>query len=154
MSTYDVPGAVAEHHDVLAMGCWAEHDDGSLIFVQSTEGGSVVYMIFDTAQDPAVEYRDAMPEAGFKERFSWDPDSTDDDNIRWTWHDKTPFPWDRIMDAYPPGQKHSSARAQLTAAQQIAKSLHLRAGAVHYGRLRPGRTILGRLNEALEALRK
>jgi hypothetical protein len=27
MSTHDVPGAKAENHDVLAMGCWAEHAD-------------------------------------------------------------------------------------------------------------------------------
>lgn len=31
MSTNDVPGAKTENRDVLAMGCWAEHEDGSLI---------------------------------------------------------------------------------------------------------------------------
>jgi len=72
MSTNDVPGAKPENHDVLAMGAWAEHDDGSLIFVEAVEAGTVVYSIFDV-QDPPVEYRDAMPETGFKERFSWRP---------------------------------------------------------------------------------
>lgn len=49
MSTNDVPGANPKNADVLAMGCWAEHEDGSLIFVESVEGGTVVYSIFDIA---------------------------------------------------------------------------------------------------------
>lgn len=131
MSTHDVPGAKPENHDVLAMGCWASHDDGSLILVESVEAGRVIYSVFDTAQDPVVEYRDAMSEEVFKVRYSWRPgDDDDDDNIRWTWHNKTPFDWDRIMGVFPAGQKHSSAVAQLTAADRVARSLGLRAEAV------------------------
>jgi len=33
MSTNDVPGAKAANNDALAMGCWAEHADGSLILM-------------------------------------------------------------------------------------------------------------------------
>lgn len=34
----------------------------------------MVYSIFDMSQDPPVEYRDAMPEAGSKDQFSWPND--------------------------------------------------------------------------------
>lgn len=127
MSTHDVPGARAANNDVLAMGCWAEHDDGSMIFVESVEGGTVVYSIFDLSQDPKIEYRDAMPEAVFKDRFSWKPDTDDPDNIQWTWRDKTPMPWERVMENFPPGQRHTSAAGQITAAERVARSLHLQA---------------------------
>jgi hypothetical protein len=49
MSTNDVPGARAENHDQLAIGCWAEHDDGSLVLVESTEAGRVIFSVFDLA---------------------------------------------------------------------------------------------------------
>ena len=139
MSTHDVPGAKAANADVLAMGAWAEHEDGSLILVESVEAGRVVYSIFDVSPDPPVEYRDAMPEAGFKTRFSWVPDDgkkkakgkkNDDLNIKWTWHDKTPFPWDRVMRDFPAGQRHVQVEDQLNAAQRVAQSLQLRAEAV------------------------
>src|SRR5437762_12981828 len=94
MSTRDVPGYRAENHDELAMGCWAEHEDGSMIFVESTEGGRVIYSIFDMEKQPITEYRDAMAEGAFKRQFSYDGKSDP-----WTWHDKTPFPWDRIIKA-------------------------------------------------------
>src|SRR6267142_1681110 len=100
MSTYDVPGARSSNHDELAMGCWAEHDDGSLIFVESTEGSRVVYSIFDMAKDPVVEYRDAMPEVSFKRTFSWQEGDNGNRALgkeKWLWHDKTPFPWDKVI---------------------------------------------------------
>jgi len=62
MSTNDVPGHNPVNNDELRSNCWAEHDDGSLILVQSTEGGRVIYMMFDLSVEPVVEYRDAMPE--------------------------------------------------------------------------------------------
>lgn len=124
MSTNDVPGAVARNNDTLAMGCWAEHDDESLIFVESTEGGNVVYSIFDVAREPAVEYRSAMPEASFKKTFSWSAGSK---NEKWTWHDKTPFPWDRVMTNFPEGERAASADDTLSAAERVAESLNLRA---------------------------
>lgn len=127
------------------MGCWAEHEDGSLILVESVEGGTVVYSMFDVAQDPPVEFRDAMPEAGFKSRFSY-PNVDDEE---WTWHDKTPFAWDRIMADFPAGQRASSAAAQLSAAARVAASLDLRAGRVR-GPQRPAREIMQRLRDALD----
>lgn len=126
MSTNDVPGAKASNADVLAMGCWAEHEDGSLILVESVEAGTVVYSIFDVAQEPPVEYRDAMPEQGFKARFSWPTK----DQIKWTWHDKTPFPWTRVMKDFPSGAKHVTAEDHISAAARVADSLQLRAEAI------------------------
>ena len=125
MSTNDVPGHNAVNRDELAMGAWGEHNDGSLIFVQSTEGGRVVYMMFDTSSDPIVEYRDAMPEKGFKETFSWNPKKKD--SIKWTWHDKTPFPWDRVIKkGARDGVHYASTDDQLSAASKLAKSLRLK----------------------------
>lgn len=130
MSTNDVPGANPANRDVLAMGCWAEHEDGSLVLVEAVEAGTVVYSIFDVANTP-TEYRDAMPEQTFKDRFSWRPDDDDDaTNIKWVWHDKTAFPWSRVMANFPPGPRQPSAEAHMTAAQRIAESLGLRAGRV------------------------
>jgi hypothetical protein len=68
MSTNDVPGFNPANNDELKAQCWAEHEDGSLLLVQSTEGGRVVYMMFDIS-DGIAEYRDAMPEKQFKEVF-------------------------------------------------------------------------------------
>ena len=130
MSTNDVPGANPAHHDELAMGCWAEHDDGSLIFVESTEVSRVIYSMFDMAKTPPVEYRDSMPEASFKKTFSWDPSKKGSE--KWTWHDKTPFPWDRVIKGgFNDGQKVAvSAEEQLTAAERVAESLRLRGARV------------------------
>lgn len=139
MSTNDVPGANPKNRDVLAMGCWAEHEDGSLIRVDSVEAGTVVYSIYDVSVDPPVEYRDAMSEAAFRTQFSWDPNADPDDlaSVKWTWRDKTPFDWARVMAGYPAGARQASAVATLTSAQRIARSLDLRAEAVverHEGR--------------------
>lgn len=160
MSTNDVPGSVLANRDVLAMGCWAEHDDGSLVFVESVEGGRVVFSVFDMAVEPKVEYRTALPEDGFKERFSWDPHrDDDDDNIRWTWHDKTRFPWETVMASFPAGEKYVSAHDQETAAQRVARSLDLRAGPVQQlaerrpSMQRAARTIMDGVREAVRSLR-
>lgn len=161
MSTHDVPGANPANQDVLALGCWAEHDDGSLIFVESVEGDQVVYSIFDVAQDPPIEYRDAMAEGAFKTAFSWKPEHRrQPQDLVWTWHDKTPFPWDRVMDDFRAGQRPSSAVATMTAAQRVAESLELRAGQVverHHARptaQRDARDIWTRISDALGAFRR
>jgi len=121
MSTNDVPGYKAVHQDQLAMGCWAEHADGSLIVVESTEGGRVVYSIFDMEKQPVTEYRDAMAEGAFKKAFSWNP--KDPASEKWTWHDKTPFPWDRIIRAGArDGTRYASAEDHITAAERIRRS--------------------------------
>lgn len=126
MSTNDVPGAVAGHADVLAMGCWAEHADGSLIFVKGTERDQVVYEIFDMAEHPPISYTDAMAERDFKRQFSWPPAGVSAD--KWTWHDKTAFPWDRVMQGITrPRPREATAEAQLSAARRVAESLKLRA---------------------------
>jgi hypothetical protein len=154
MSTNAVPGAVAANADDLAMGAWAEHADGSLIFVEGVEAGSVIYCIFDLAVDPPVEYRDSMPQSGFETQFSWPNDLS----VEWTWHDKTPFPWERVMGDFRAGVGHSSASGQLSAAARVADSLSLRAGRVLDREYRdPSSTVTGvtigrRLMNALEAL--
>ncbi len=117
MSTNDVPGYKDENRDELACGAWAEHDDGSMIFVESTEINRVIYSVFDMAHDPPIEYRDAMPEASFKKTYSW-PGSKD----KWTWHDKTPFPWDRIIKQFKDGPKPAAADHSITAAERIRTS--------------------------------
>ena len=118
MSTNDVPGAKAKNNDELAMGCWAEHEDGSLILVESVEGGYVVYSVFDLAEDPILEYRDKMAEGAFKKAFSWPTDTGD----KWTWHDKTPFDWDRVIDGGAKGGvKIADAEAQISAAARVAR---------------------------------
>lgn len=124
MSTLDVPGHKPENRDRLVMGCWAEHEDGSLIHVESVEGSTVVFSIFDLSGPEPVEYRHAMPEPGFKQQFSW-PNKHGE---KWTWHDKTPFPWQtRIMKTFPAGSKVPSAGQQLSAALRVAQSLGARA---------------------------
>ncbi len=156
MATHDVPGANPANRDVLAIGCWAEHEDGSLIYVKGLEGGDVIYSIYDVALDPAVEYSDAMPESGFKSQFSFPGRSGE----RWTWHDKTSFPWDRVMENFPSGQRAASAAGQLSAAARVAESLQLRAQRVRdrgYRSLRPqnaARGIMERIRAAVGELRR
>lgn len=126
MSTADVPGAVAWNGDTLHVGCWAEHKDGSLVFVYSTESDRVVFTIFDTAETPPTEYRSAMPRGDFEREFSWNVKGARRKD-QWTWHDKTPFPVDRVMTlGARPGPRFSSADALLSAAGRVARSLGLR----------------------------
>lgn len=138
MSTNDVPGAKGANLDILAMGCWAESPDGSLLFVSSTENGRVIYSMFDVRPDGAVvEYRDAMPQRDFEIAFTWKADkakakgkaSTVPD-IRWTWHDKTPFPWDRVIkQGARDGVRYASAADQLSDAERVRRSMQARAPA-------------------------
>ncbi len=122
MSTSDVPGANPINDDELAMGVWAEHEDGSLMLVQSAEGGRIVYIVFDLSADPPLQYTDTMAEKAFKKTYSW-PDSDD----RWTWHDKTAFPWKQVIDAgVQQGPGYASADHLETAAQRVARSRTLK----------------------------
>src|SRR6266436_129690 len=121
MSTNDVPGAKAGNHDELGSGCWAEHDDGSLIYVAGTENGRVIFEIFDLSDDDRpVEYRDAMPKKLFEQKFSWDPKNSA--SVKWTWHDKTPFPWDRILKHFKEGVKPVSAQQFIEDALAVHQS--------------------------------
>jgi len=145
MSTNDVPGSKPSNHDTLAVGCWAEHGDGSLILVEGTEDSQVIYSIFDVEQDPPVEYRDAMPEDGFKKQFSW-PSKSD---IKWTWHDKTPFPWDRVMKDFKSGNKLSSVSGVISVARRIGESLNLRAQSFRSSEKRSAEEVLQRIKDAI-----
>lgn len=123
MSTNDVPGANPVNADELSMGCWAEHADGSLIFVESTEANRVIYSIFDMAKEPPIEYRDAMPKVSFNSTFTWKPGSSRVTGEKWTWHDKTPFPWDRIIKGgAKDGPRSAAAEHTLNAAERIIES--------------------------------
>lgn len=122
MSTQDCPGFGNAKNDTLEMGCWAEHEDGSLLLVQSTEGGRVVYMMFDVSTTPITEYRDAMPGETFKKTFSWGKTKE-----KWVWHNRTPFPFDKIIKmGAKDGVHFASVEDQLSAAERLAKSLKLR----------------------------
>lgn len=128
MSTNDTPGANPANNDVLAMGCWAEHDDGSMIFVEDVdENDVVVYVIFDLSKDPKQQYRDAMPSKDFKKMYSWDPKKKD--SIKWTWHDKTKMPWKRVMKHFPDGHGYASAADQIAAADALKESIREKTAA-------------------------
>lgn len=161
MSTQDVPGHGSAKSDTLAMGVWGEHNDGSLLFVESTEGGRVIYSIFDMAQAPIVEYRDAMPEKGFKEAFSFGNKHSKVDN-GWIFHDKTPFPWDKVMAAgAKDGMRYASAKDQLNAAQRVAESMEMRGSTIDEDKWahmresvgRKGRMIIDKIQRAVSELR-
>jgi hypothetical protein len=161
MSTQDVPGHGSAKSDTLAMGVWGEHNDGSLLFVESTEGGRVIYSIFDMAQAPIVEYRDAMPEKGFKETFSFGSKNSKVDN-GWVFHDKTPFPWDKVMaSGAKDGMRYASAKDQLNAAQRVAESMEMRGNTIDEDKWahmlevagRKGKVIVDKIQRAVSALR-
>jgi hypothetical protein len=172
MSTNDVPGFNPANNDELCAMCWAEHDDGSLILVESTEGSRVIYSIFDMSKDPPIEYRDAMPEASFKRTFSWKSDDVNDiahrsksamsHNIKWTWHDKTPFPWDRVIrSGAQDGGRHAFAEHTLNAAERVAESLRLRGNKIRddlrYRKeetVRRSATIWDKISRAVNELRR
>jgi hypothetical protein len=140
MATHDVPGAKASNNDKLHGQCWAEHEDGSMLFVLSTEDQRVIYELFDLSKtDEPVCYRDAMPIGDFYKAFSWDDKTmiaeTNGKRFnkeKWLWHDKTPFPWDRVIDnkLLKKGVVAISAQHTLSAAARIAESLKLRREAL------------------------
>jgi len=147
MSTNDVPGYNPSNRDHLHAGCWAEHKDGSLIFVEGTEAEKVVYSLFDPDKD--LEYRDVMERDEFELQFSvYEPSDDDGGNggkkkkgakrLRqiWTWHDKTPFPWDTVLKGMKTGARPISAAHTLSAAEQVARDLALRASNIDSKRAR------------------
>ena len=159
MATQDCPGANPANADVLAAGCWAEHDDGSLLYVKGTENGQVVYELYDMAQDEPVYYQDAMRESEFKTAFSYPPVGKSAE--KWTWHDKTPFPWSQVMKTFDkPRPMHADVHDQLSAAARVAESLRLRAQKLHPEGMEhmveqttpKGRGIRDRIQKAIGAL--
>jgi hypothetical protein len=125
MSTNDVPGSNPKNRDELGCGCWAEHEDGSHVFVLGSENDEVVYSMFDISKDPVQEFRDKLPKKEFEKHFSWDGK-----NIKWTWHDKTPFPWDKIIKAGATDGVLAAASAydQIKAARSVAQILAEKLG--------------------------
>jgi len=124
ISTNDVPGYNPVNNDKLGNGTWAEHEDKSLIFVKSTEDDRVIYEIYDLAQNPPVYYVDAMAVGAFKKTYSYDPNDLKKD--RWTWHDKTPFPWDRVIKSgVNDGLHYTTADSLISAAQRIVRHREL-----------------------------
>lgn len=122
MSTHDVPGANPANADELGMGNWAEHRDGSLLFVKGLEAGKVVYELYDLAEVPPMYYQDAMPEDRFKHYFNHGPAGTRKDD--WTWRDKTSFPWDKVMKRLSrPRPQHADVEEQISAARRVAEDL-------------------------------
>lgn len=124
MSTLDVPGANPVNGDTLKVGCWALADDGkSYVFVESTENGRVVFLIFDTTKEPVVEYRDAMSSDQFNQYFSIGKNNGTSPPIKWTWHDKSPFPWDIVIKrGARDGGRYTSAMDVLDTAEKIRDS--------------------------------
>lgn len=124
MATNDVPGANPINRDNLHTGCWAESasGDGSFIQVQGVEDGKIIYEIFDTTKSPIQAFRDAMPENQFKKTFSWDDKNTS--SIKWTWHDKSEFPWHVLLKkGLQSGNRTAFGRDVITQASDIADTL-------------------------------
>ena len=135
MSTNDVPGAKPVNNDKLDVGCWAEHADGSYIFVQGLEDDRVIYSIFDPSKAPMLEYRDAMLIGDFEKAFSCTRDDIGKQHrvggkfvtkALWVWHDKSAFPWDKIMQMAQDGPKFVSAGDIISAGARVAADLQLR----------------------------
>lgn len=120
MSTHDVPGMNPQNSDDLHAGCWAEHKDGSLIYVMGTENQKVLFSMFDLSGPKPVEYRDAMPLKAFEKKFSYD--QTNPLSIEFKWHDKTEFPWSRVMKNFRSGVKPVSAEALIEDANEVKRS--------------------------------
>jgi hypothetical protein len=122
MATPDVPGSNPRNGDTLHDRCWAEHSDGSYVKVDGIENGRVVFEVFDTSKNPIVEYRDAMPEDQFKRQFSWD--AKDPASIRWTWHDRTNFPWEVLFQkGLQSGSRIAFGRDVIRAAADIVDTM-------------------------------
>jgi len=163
MSTNDVPGHKPENQDKLAMGCWAEAEregDDSLILVESVENHRVIFSVFDLAKKPMMEYRTAMAEGDFKGFFSWKPGEQKPGG-KWRWHDKTQFPWNKIIKEGQEGVKFASAEEQLSAADEVRAHLRMRAEELNLDKVRertdqtkPGRNtaeaIMGSLGRTLD----
>lgn len=128
MSTNDVPGHNPSNRDALHGGCWAEHVDGTLLYVLGTEGKEVLYEIYEvpSTRKPTM-YRDRMPLRDFETQFSYDV--ANPKSVKWTWHDKTMFPWDRVDKQFKSGVKPISAQAVIDEANGVKKTRHKYAGA-------------------------
>jgi len=164
MSTCDVPGyddiKSDAKQDKLRIGVWGEHTDGSQILIEGVEQGRVVFSIFDMSVSPPMEYRDSLPERQFKQQFSFNSKYSIVDG-GWRWHDKTQFPWNKIMDHFPDGTRFPSADIVLNEAQRIVKLKNLRGDIIkkeNYSHMmdqigKKGRIIVDKIQRAIGELR-
>jgi hypothetical protein len=117
-----------------------------------------------------MRYVDAMPIESFNRAYSWRP--ADPVSVRWVWHDKTGFPWERVLDHAAEDPGHEADHVETVAAEpteiltpevrsvaaQLAARLQLIGEELspealsHLGGRRVG-SLLQRLNAALEELR-
>lgn len=130
MSTLSVPGHNPQNKDKLSIGCWAEHEDGSMIFVKGIdENDTVVFEMYDLSDlDHPVYYPHALSLVDFEKSFSFDPKKKNGKpNLKWTWHDKTPFDWSRVMRVIQrPLPVSANIQDQVSATAQMVESLNIR----------------------------
>lgn len=121
MGSYAVPGV---DDGELAIGCWAEHEDGSLILVEGFEGPDVIYAIFDISVMPIVSYRHRTNKEKFEKFFSYG--ATSQSKIKWLWHDKTSFPWAVVVRRTDLKNRPLNMGGNLSAAHKVAKQLKIK----------------------------
>jgi len=129
MSTNDVPGSNPKNNDVLSPLNWAEHKDGSLLLVYDVTNKDVVFSMFDLETNS--EYKSSMLRAEFDRKFSVGDSLIE--NVIWEWHDKSPFPWHKILKrgksellaSDRPMKTHSIVPT--TAAKRVANAIDVEA---------------------------
>ena len=161
MATPDVPGYTAPAKpatptspaipeimaaDELHTGCWAEHDDeSSLILVEDVTDEKVIYTIFDV--NKKIEYRDSMHPDLFKRSYTFRSGEAVANEL-WTWHDKTKFPFERIME----NKKFAlTIEDKITAAIRVAEALKLESTQLRADRRRFS-SVMGMIDKLQSAL--
>ena len=147
MATPEVPGYLPQNQDTLAAGCWGEHkDDSSLILVEEVENERVIYTIFDI--DNKKEFRDQMPIDLFMRSYSY-VSGESVASLQWVWHDKTIFPWRKVID------NDALIERKETAAVKVAENLNLEGKELVKDpkRFSSIRKLVNKLQEAISRLR-
>ena len=123
MATPDVPGANPKNNDKLSALNWAEHDDGSLVIVYQVTEKEVVFSLFDSEK----EFKSKMNRKEFERQFSKNvTKKPSDSKIVWTWHDKTPIPWDRALQS----RSRIMTITETTAAHKVGRAINAEAGKI------------------------
>lgn len=165
MSTYDVPGANPVNADTIGPKQWAEHPDGSLLYIKGTEGGDVVYEVYDPrGGEYTVRYPHVMPVKEFMQQYSIPPHGISKE--KWIWHDKptSAFPWYRVLgrSSQDPHERQVVTRdhpPDMTAASRLREALQLRAErvtheAVQHRTAEPARRGLAVMDKIKRAMSK
>lgn len=131
MSTTDCPGYGSASFDKLMRGCWAEHEDGSLIYIKDIdENDRVIFELYELKDKVyPVYYQHALAKKDFEKTFSFDPKKKKNDkiNLIWSWHNRTPFPWDKVMKYVDrPVPVAANVEDQVSAVAKVVDSLHIR----------------------------